>query len=466
MGPPGPLPPGAPFLPLSGGADTVIGVVVPVGGSIQAAIDSLPATGGMVSLSPDTTYVVTTAIASNKNNVHLSAPTWNTVIQRGPALGGTMLQLSGTGCLIEGMTFDGNGGTNTTGSTEVQVSGTNSRITNVQVINSASTVMVAASGPGCRVDHCTITGPGISLSTQRGYGIWAINHVQVFIDHNKISGTGIDAIGVDGPGTVVDANSIVGCHCWSGSAGAQVGIYPHASSNGLVFSNNFIGQGGASTSGGLEAAGFNLTITGNTIVNQYGGAIGIDGPATASRGVTITGNNINVTGLDGSGAQDGITIQPGVTDFVINNNRIGDDQTTPTMRWPITVQAGASNRYSIVGNLVGPCSQANTRIADGGTGALKVIRDNSGSDTVIPYAVTGTSTQLYSGSQVQRLQNSGTTTITSINASNTMQGATIVLLPNAAFTFQAGNNINNTVTTVPNVPLLMVCDDFGKWWLK
>jgi len=439
------------------------GGAVPAGGSIQAAIDALPATGGEVRLSPNTTYVVTTAIASSKPNVRLSASDWSAVIQRGPALAGTLLQLMGAGCLIEGMTFDGNGSVNTSGQAEVQISGANSRITNVQVINSAGVIMVAATGAGCRVDHCTLTGMGTSLSTQRGYGIWAINHVQVFIDHNKITGTGIDGIGVDGPGSIVDANYIKGCHCWSGSAGAQTAIYPYVGADaGTVFSNNFIGQGGSVTSGALEAGGNNLTISGNTIVNQYGGAIGVD----SGHGITITGNTIVNVGLDGSGAQDGITIQPGVTDFSITGNRVGDDATPPTMRWPIIVQTGASDRYAITGNVLAPNTDANNRIVDGGTGVIKVIQDNAGADTVVPYAVSGTTTQLYSGSHVQRLQNSGTLAITSIAAQNTMRGTVKILLPNAAFVFTAGNNINNTVTATPNVPLIMVCDDLGKWWVR
>ena len=145
----------------------IAGATVPVGGSIQAALDALPATGGEVRLSPNTTYAITTAIVSAIPNVRLSAPGWGTVIQRGPALAGTMLQLSGVGCLIENMTFDGNGTVNTSGNAEVQISGANSRITNVQVINSSGTINIAVSGIGGRVDHCTIAGRGVSLGTER-----------------------------------------------------------------------------------------------------------------------------------------------------------------------------------------------------------------------------------------------------------------------------------------------------------
>lgn len=465
-GPPGPTGAGGPQGPQGvQGVPGAPSVALPPGGSIQAAIDALPASGGIVLLAANTTYVVTTAVLSTKNQVHLSAPGWGTIIQRGPALAGTMLQLTGTGCLIEGMTFDGNGGVNTTGSTEVQVSGASSRITNVQCINSAATVTVAVTGAGGRVDHCTITGMGISLSTERGYGVWALGNVPVFIEHNQISGTNIDAIGVNGPGSVIDGNSIVGCHTYTASPGGQVGLYANtggAIGLGVTFSNNFIGQGGAPTmSGGVEIGCVNSTVIGNTIINQYGGGANIE-----VNGCVFAGNTIENVGLDMSGNQDGLVITAGVTDFVVTGNRIGDSATPPNMRWAIAVAAGASDRYVISGNLLWPNNRPNTGIADSGTGVLKVIENNVGVDTLVPAAFSAATLSIGVKSKAFHLQNSGTTTITAIAAADRASGAVRVALPNAAFIFTAGNNIGNTVTTVANVPLMMVCDETGKWWLK
>ena len=440
------------------------GSVVPPGGSIQVAIDALPS-GGTVTLSANTTYIITTAIVSATNNVRLSAPGWGTVIQRGPTLAGTMLQLSGANCLIEGITFDGNGTVNTTGNAEVQVSGANSRITNVQVINSAGVINIACTGAGARVDHCTITGMATPLSTERGYGIWAINAVPVFIDHNHIAKGGIDAIGVNGPGSVVDSNIIVGCHTYPNSPGGQVGLYanPGALANGIgvTFCNNSIDQGGAITSGGLEITCQNSTVTGNTIVNQYGGGANIE-----ASGCVFTGNTILNVGLDGSGNQDGLVVTANMTDFTITGNRIGDSNTPPNMRWSIAVNAGSSDRYTIAGNMLWPNNRPNSGIADSGTGILKIIANNVGGDTLVPVIASAATLSLGVRSNVFHLVTSGVLTITAIAAADAAAGSTRVVLPNAAFTFQAGNNINNTFTSVANVPFIMACDETGKWWLK
>jgi hypothetical protein len=436
---------------------------VPPGGSIQAALDALPATGGEVTLSANTTYAITAAIVSNKPNVRLSAPGWGTVIQRGPALAGIMLQLNGAGCFIEGMTFDGNGTVNTSGQAEVQISGANSRITNAQVINSAATINISVSGAGGRVDHCTITGLGIALSTERGSGVWAANNVPVMIDHNRITGTGLDGISASGSGVII-ANNYVSTRYWT-TGGGQIVLYP-TTGNGAstVVSNNFVGQGGSSATGGLEMNGNNVTITGNTIVNQYGSAIGLN----SGRGFTVTGNTIVNVGLDGSGSHDGIVVEAGVTDFIISGNRIADDQATPTMRWAIAVNAGASDRYVIADNVVIPNQTGfpATRIADGGTGTHKIIRDNVGSDEILPLIISAASIAIPTVNPVVHLVTSGTLTITSIAAASSMPGAVKTVLPNAAFVFPAGNNINNTITTTANVPFTMTCDETGKWWLR
>ena len=49
------------------------GVFVPPGGSIQAAHDALPASGGEVTLSPDTTYLLTASLIIGKPNVTIQA---------------------------------------------------------------------------------------------------------------------------------------------------------------------------------------------------------------------------------------------------------------------------------------------------------------------------------------------------------------------------------------------------------
>jgi hypothetical protein len=96
----------------------------------------------------------------------------------------------------------------------------------------------------------------------------------------------------------------------------------------------------------------------------------------------------------------------------------------------------------------------------------KFVQGNTGSDTVVPVAYSTAALTLGPVNQIFHLQNGGTTTITSIAAGAGVKGSLRVALPNAAYTFQAGNNIGNTVTTTANVPLIMACDETGKWWLR
>ena len=152
VGPPGPQgPTGATGPQGPQGVQGVPGeptVAVPPGGSIQAAHDALPSTGGSILLSANTTYLVTVQIVFTKPNVRLSAPTAGTVIQRGPALlSADVLKLAGANCLVDGMTFDCNNVVATSGA-ELGIDGANSRATNVRVINLASSIGIRASGQG------------------------------------------------------------------------------------------------------------------------------------------------------------------------------------------------------------------------------------------------------------------------------------------------------------------------------
>ena len=66
----------------------------------------------------------------------------------------------------------------------------------------------------------------------------------------------------------------------------------------------------------------------------------------------------------------------GPTDFVISGNRIADERTTPMMRYAIAIYDGASDRYTITGNILIPNSTQ--AIYDGGTGMNKIIANNIG----------------------------------------------------------------------------------------
>ena len=58
----------------------------------------------------------------------------------------------------------------------------------------------------------------------------------------------------------------------------------------------------------------------------------------------------------------------------------------------------------------------------------------------------------------------GSTNITSISGKIWI-GRRVSIIPTGVFTFVAGNNIQNTVTTTPNV-LITAVSDGKNWWLK
>jgi hypothetical protein len=93
----------------------------------------------------------------------------------------------------------------------------------------------------------------------------------------------------------------------------------------------------------------------------------------------VSGNSLRNCG----GSADALIVAAGVTDFVISGNRIADDLATHVMRYGISIYSGASDRYSITGNLItGNTSQA---VFDAGTGVNKVIVNNlSNANGIVP----------------------------------------------------------------------------------
>jgi hypothetical protein len=344
---------------------------VPAGGSIQAAVDQLPSTGGEVRLSANTTYVITTPIVSSKPNVRISGAGWGTVLKHDPSLNDLMLDLAGANCVVEGFTIDGNSVVGTF--FEIYVRGDNSLVRDMQFINSAAAANLGLIGQNSRATGNTIKGMGVSLSTERGYGIWAVGHTTVMIDHNTITGTGIDGIGFDGQGSQVLGNYVSGCHCWSGGQGGQIASYFGAGKlgNGAGASScivdNYVGPAGHSSGSGIESWSPGAVLSGNTLEGTQVAAITVFG-----KGTTITGNSIR----NGATTADALVVVGGVTDFVISGNRIADDRTPATMRYAIAVYDGASDRYTITGNILIPnLTQA---IYDGGTGTNKTVTNNLG----------------------------------------------------------------------------------------
>jgi hypothetical protein len=459
--------PSALMLQPSGGA-TVFGgpvsvpgqIAVPAGGSIQAAHDALPATGGSILLAANTTYVLTAPVNITKPNVHISAPSWSTVVQRDPSNTGgassnVLINFTGNNCILEGLTVDGNSVLHF-GSFEIATSGANSLVRNLHFVNCQGSGHLALAGNNSRATGNTITGPGIAFGTQTGYGIWAINHQTVMVDHNVVSGTCIDGIAVDGDGSQVIGNRLFGCHTYTGQAGGQIVTYPigsgGATGNGITVVGNTIGPGGSNFADGIEAGAANMLITGNTIDGVQGYGI-----LVISGGCTITGNYLR--NIAASAGIDGIEVlAAAVGDLVITGNRIADDRATPMMRAGIWINTSAADRYTIVGNTITGATQ--NAIVDQASGKSKVIAHNSGFDAVIPSVASAATITLFMNPLISL---TGSTAVTAIDSTvGQATGRTITIIPTGNSSFVAGNNIANGVTATIGVPIFGVFD--GTLW--
>ena len=429
------------------GAPGIPSVAVPPGGSIQAAIDALPATGGQVLLTANTTYVLTTGVTTTKPNVRLSAPGWGTVIQRASSLTtGALVNLQGAGSIIENVTIDGNGvvPTNYSGFSEVAVSGANSTVRNCNIMNGKGTIHLTLAGANSKALFNTIAGLGIDLGLETGYGIWAITGATVLIEGNAITGTGIDGIGFDGAGSRVVNNRVSGCHCYTGGGGGQIAYYSSNSTRMAIIEGNHIGPGGGPAADGIEISGQYCLVVGNTVEGVAGLGIHI---APNSGTVLVADGVIHNCGSGSPGLIDGILIDANVSDIAIQGMRITDTQATKTMRDAIHVNAGTGANLAFTDNVLAP--NGHVAIVDAGTGVGRIITNNFGVDNVRAVVPT-TSTITLPLNQIVVMSGSGT--VTTVVGSTAWDNRELsIFASGATVVFTAGATIANTVTCAPNV---------------
>ena len=426
----------------------IAGTSVPAGGSIQAAIDALPVTGGEVRLSANTTYTLTAGVSTSKPNVTLTAPGWGTVIRRASSFTtGILLRVVGAGSVVENLTVDGNNviPSNYGGYAEMALGGASSIVRNCQFINSRGTMNLNLSGADAAALFNTITGPGVDLGLETGYGIWAITGATVLIEGNTITGVGIDAIGFDGPGSRVVSNRISGCHCYTGGGGGQIGYYNSNGTRMAIIANNHFGPAGGPAGGGIEMTGQRCICIGNTVDGSQSYGIQV----TASSGhIIVADNMVYNVGSGSPGLIDGILIGPNVSDVVITGNRISDDQATKTMNHCLGVAAGSGDNIVIADNIFGSRVSASP-MSDGSTGLNKIITNNLGIDNVLPSIPILTGTIMPLWSPVQIVSNVGT--VTSIQGVLYNNRVVDLFSGSGDVVYQAGSgNIMNTVTCALN----------------
>jgi hypothetical protein len=86
------------------------------------------------------------------------------------------------------------------------------------------------------------------------------------------------------------------------------------------------------------------------------------------------GSNTVVVGNAVSGATNAVAVQAGVSGFTIAGNNLGSSPTWGVNTTGVTIAAGASDHYKIVGN---DFTGAATAIIDGGTGTHKTVQDEN-----------------------------------------------------------------------------------------
>ena len=164
-------------------------------------------------------------------------------------------------------------------------------------------------------------------------------------------------------------------------------------------------EGGITKNGIVIDSANGVDFTGGTIQTSLKGLVVNAGTRIAWNGGLLYNNKnegISVTALDALGTfevtgtrfanngnaanntWDDILIAAGVGNFVINSNTFGPAVATAVLpRNNIKVTAGASDNYSIVGNIFPGTTFATAKISDGGTGINKILCNSSDANVTV-----------------------------------------------------------------------------------
>lgn len=242
---------------------------------------------------------------------------------------------------------------------------------------------------------------GLLVDPGGGQGVFSVNVVNSYFDHNKSNGVNLLPSG---------AGSILRLHflqCWMASC---PGIGLRANAAGGPINEVFLTQ---------------CEISDNTLN-------GINFSGTG-----CTNININGCAIFSNGAGSGIVIDNGMTDVVIQGNNIGNDSAWPTVTQQYGVFLGNATRVVVSGNVfknnvtaaIGPPSPVVTDA---------VITGNTGVDSAVQ---TVASAAAFTAGWGPLVRITGTTTITTINGG--WAGRTIRLMKADAgsVTIGGGGNI-------------------------
>jgi hypothetical protein len=416
----------------------------------------VPSGGGHIILQANYTYVQSADLTISTPNTIIECPSWNTVIQRGTTLTGGLLVLSGSGDAIVNCTIDGNGVANTVNSNgDLIINGPNGLAVHNQVINSRQ-IGINLSGAHTRATGNYVVGLG--TSSLSSYGIWAIGGNTVTIDHNTVTATGIDGIGFNGNGSIVDSNVVYNCHCVTGVGGGQIASYNNSANFNEVIVNNYVSTGCANVSIGLEINTQNGIVSGNQIYAQKWHGISLDNGAGSTTFIAnVSINNGQAGGLVGAAA--GMNVNPNVTGIHVIGGEYGDTQAVPTQTYGINFQAGTGNYLSVTGaDLRGDTVSV---LIDGASGTHKFFSQNVGIDDVVGSVTAATTTSMILNPTINL---TGNATVTTLNGEEWI-GRQVVMLPSGTVVFVSGATIANNFTTAPGVPVVAIYNG-TTWSLK
>lgn len=315
------------------------------------AVAGLPPDASVLDLPQGTYTIGSTWVITRPGITIRGAGIGKTILMRSGGFTGQLVNISGAGSTITGLTIDGNCSEQTQKiSAELALSRPHGTAEMIEVRNFCH-IGIAVPSTECRVTHCVITGTGNPAVPS--VGVWhdagkdPTNSV-ITIDHNLVRNNGINGIYCTGGKIIIANNKLLGNHCQTiPNGGGQIDVGSVRTNNTeAVITDNIVADGGGARTGGLELGSGRFYVARNTVRNHALGGIGLDRKCT---GIVID----NVVSNSGQNTahpiRDGIVVGPGATDFKIISNRVFDDRPTKTQTWGIHIKPGC-DQYEVRDN--------------------------------------------------------------------------------------------------------------------
>lgn len=355
--------------------------------AIQATIAAIPATGGAIYFPPGTYIVNAECAVSNPTRLYGDGP--NISIINNTSTTANTIKINVANCEIDGLGFISSA-TRTAGAF-VYLNASKQQVKNFRmdaafngIYNNAGSVVRIEGG---YIFNTASNGSAITFAGGSGSNDLYVDRVTISADANDSTRFGIK---------ITDAGAVNITNCDIIRHGINLEMNP---GNGQAVPyvyclNSYFDTGTAgvrfNSSGtgfvqGFRAVGcwFGSNVNNGVAMNGsvYGAEfIGCHAFSNGLNGVTISSTNVADVSIIGGAycgnTSSGVLVIANVNYFSVIGARIGNGYQKPGNVNGVTVTAGTSNYYRIIGNdLTG---NTGTNLSDGGTGATAIIRDNLG----------------------------------------------------------------------------------------